>query len=208
MTITIIGASAGVGLLAVEQALAKGHRVTALSRNVSAIPDHPLLTKLTGDATLVTDLKRAIAGTDAVLITIGTKQKKATTLFSETASALIQATTELAYTAPVLVLTGFGSGSSSRYLSLFMRVVIRLFLRDQYADKTRMEELIANSAMTWELVRPGRLTNGPLTQSYRVITTLDTDTNVSKIARADVTHFMLREAENPAYLRKYPALTQ
>jgi hypothetical protein len=30
---------------------------------------------------------------------------------------------------------------------------------------------------------------------------------VRAISRADVAHFMVSQAENPTYLRKYPALT-
>ena len=41
--ITVIGASAGVGLLCVTQALAKGHKVVALSRTTDSYPNHPNL---------------------------------------------------------------------------------------------------------------------------------------------------------------------
>lgn len=76
MKISIVGAGAGVGLHALMQALEKGHYVTALSTNLSAMPDHPRLMKINGNATAIEDLKIAIMGADAVLITVGTKKKK------------------------------------------------------------------------------------------------------------------------------------
>jgi putative NADH-flavin reductase len=207
MKITIIGAAAGIGLVTVQQALAKGHEVTALSTKTANIPDHASLVKINGSATSVADMKKAMAGAEAVLITIGTKDKKPNTLFSDTARALVKAGSELNFTAPVLVITGFGSGDSSGYLSFFMRMVIRLFLKNQYINKTLMEEVIAQSPLKWEIIRPGMLGNGPLTKKYKILPYLYKGIKVGKIARADVADFLLEEAGNPKLLRQYPALT-
>jgi putative NADH-flavin reductase len=207
MKIAIIGAGAGIGLDTVKQALENGHSVTALSTNTDSIPDHQLLTKINGSATSVLDLKQAISGSDAVLITVGTKNKKVTTLFSDIAKTLIQVTDELNFTNPIIIITGFGAGESSSYLSFFMRTIIKLFLKEQYINKTLMEELIANSNINWEIVRPGMLTNNALTKSYKVIPKLEKGMKVVKISRADVAHFLISEAENPKYLNQYIALT-
>lgn len=207
MNITIIGASAGIGLVTVQEALAKGHAVTALSTHTESIPDHSQLNKVDGTATSVQDLTKVMAGSDAVIVTIGTKNKKLNTLFSDTATALTEAAAILDFKGPVLVITGFGAGDSSRYLSFFMRTVIRLFLKHQYVDKTWMEEIITNSKLNWEIVRPGMLSNGTLTQKYRVLPNLYKGIKVGKISRADVADFLLNEAEKPTLLRQYPALT-
>ena len=207
MNITIIGASAGIGSATLQQALEKGHHVTALSTQTAGIPDHPNLTKLNGSATSVNDLTKVMKGADAVMMTIGTKNKKPNTLFSDTASALVETGKILDFKAPVLIITGFGAGESSKFLSFFMRTVIRLFLKHQYIDKTKMEEIIAKSSLNWEMVRPGMLTNGPLTQKYKALPELDKGMKVGKISRADVADFLLREAEDPTMLKRYPALT-
>ncbi len=208
MNISIIGAGAGIGAECVRQALAKGHRVTALSTNMRATPDHPHLAKINGSATSVSDLKKALATADAVFITIGTKKKKATTLFSDTAKAFLQAAAEVGFQAPVLVITGFGAGESSQFLNFFMKTVIRLLLKDQYKDKSEMERLFTQSLISWEMVRPGMLTNGPLTQMYQVIPKLYEGMRIGKISRADVADFLISEAENPHYLFQFPALTK
>ncbi|KLT64700.1 NAD(P)-dependent oxidoreductase [Pedobacter sp. BMA] len=207
MNITIIGASAGIGLATLQQALEKGHHVTALSTRTESIPDHPHLTKVNGSATSVNDLTKVMKGADGVMMTIGTKNKKPNTLFSDTASALVEAGKILDFKSPILVITGFGAGESSKFLSFFMRTVIRLFLKHQYIDKTRMEEIIAKSNLKWEMVRPGRLTNGPLTEKYNALPELVKGMKVGKISRADVADFLLQQAEDPTMLRRYPALT-
>ncbi|AII50681.1 NAD(P)-dependent oxidoreductase [Hymenobacter sp. APR13] len=207
MQITILGATAGVGLQAVQQALAGGHTVTALARTTASLPDHPRLRKLNGSATVVADVRQAIAGADAVLITIGTKNKKATTLYSDAARALLAATADTHFTAPVLAITGFGIGPSAPYLNWLMRLVVKGLLRKQSADKEIMEQLLAHSALNWEIVQPGILSDGPPTHSYRVLTDLHPGMKVGKIARADVAHFLLQEAARPRRLRQRTVLT-
>lgn len=207
MNIAIIGAGGGIGLQSVAQALKKGHIVTALSTNTNQIPNHPNLIKINGSATSPTDLKNAIKGSDAVLITVGTKNKKATTLFSDIASTLIKVTDDLNFSSPVLVITGFGAGESKKYLSLFMKTVISLFLKDQYINKTKMEEIIANSALKWEIIRPGMLTNHDANSAYKAISGLQKGMKVGKISRADVADYLINEAENPKRLYQYVALT-
>ncbi|KQB42657.1 NAD(P)-dependent oxidoreductase [Flavobacterium aquidurense] len=207
MNIAIIGAGAGIGLESVLKALKNGHIVTALSTNTDKIPNHPNLIKINGSATSPIDLKNAIKGSDAVLITVGTKNKKATTLFSDIASALLKVADELNFSSPVLVITGFGSGESKGYLSFFMKTVISLFLKDQYNNKTIMEELITKSKLKWEIVRPGMLTNKAATNSYKVLPKLEKGMKVGKISRLDVAHYLINEAKNPKMLHQYVALT-
>ncbi|TPG29779.1 NAD(P)-dependent oxidoreductase [Flavobacterium pectinovorum] len=207
MNIATIGAGAGIGLQSVIQALQKGHTVTALSTNTDQIPNHPNLIKINGSATSTLDLKNAIKGSDVVLITVGTKNKKATTLFSDIANTLIEVTDDLNFSSPVLVITGFGAGKSKNYLSLFMRTIISLFLKDQYINKTIMEEIITNSALKWEIIRPGMLTNADASSTYKVISGLQKGMKIWKISRADVAQFLITEAENPKRLYQYVALT-
>jgi uncharacterized protein YbjT (DUF2867 family) len=206
MKITIIGASSGVGLLAVQQALAQGHRVTTLSRTTATLPEHPQLTKVTGSATVAADLRRVLPGADAVLVTVDTATKNASPLFTDTARALLEATADAPLTAPVLVLTGFGAGASAPYLSWWMRLAIRWFMQPEYDNKTQLEEQLAASSLRWEIVRPGMLTDGPLAP-YRVLTGLTPGMRVGRISRASVADFLLRQAQQPTLLHHYPALT-
>ena len=207
MKITIIGASAGIGLATVQQALFKGYDVTALSTQTESIADHAHLTKVNGSATSFSDLIKVMTHAEAVIIAIGTKNKKPNTLFSDTATTLVKAAAALNFKGPILIITGFGAGASSGFLGFFMRTVIRFFLKHQYINKTIMEEIIANSSLNWEIVRPGMLTDGPLTRKYKVLPNLYKGIKIGKISREDVADFLLQEAEHPTMLKQYPALT-
>ena len=207
MKIAIIGASAGIGSQTVKLALQRGHTVRALSRNNATLTDHQSLTKINGTALSTGNLKEAIAGTDAVIVTVGTNTKKGTTLFSELAKALVIAASELAYKGSVLIVTGFGTGDSAGYLSFFLRMIINLFLKDQYMDKTLMEGIIAESQISWEFVKPGMLTNGPLITNYKVITELYKGVKVNKISRATVADYLIKEAEHARHLLHHVVLS-
>jgi hypothetical protein len=70
-----------------------------------------------------------------------------------------------------------------------------------------MEQLVTAGYPNWEIVRPGRLTNGAMKAHYRVMDSLTKGMKVGSISRADVAHFMVSQAERPTYQGKYLALT-
>ncbi|MBI5673869.1 MAG: NAD(P)H-binding protein [Nitrospirae bacterium] len=207
MKISIIGASAGIGLEVTRLALQKEHEVSTLSRRVVPLPDHQKLRRVQGSATNPNHVRAAVEGADAILVTIGTKSPLATTMFSDSARILLQTIREMGSSPTLIVLTGFGAGDSWGYNSIPMKVLFTLFLKRAYADKSEQERLIAGGYPRWEIVRPGRLTNGTMTGHYRVLDSLVEGMRVGAISRADVAHFMVAQAENPTYLGKYPALT-
>jgi hypothetical protein len=75
------------------------------------------LTVVQGTATSTDALRQATVDADAVLVNLGTKKLGATTLFSDTASALVEAMA--GREDPVIVVTGFGvaTAHSSRIRS-------------------------------------------------------------------------------------------
>ena len=207
MKIAVIGASAGIGLQITRLALEKGHEVTTLSRRRVPLPDHQKLRRVQGSATNPHDVRVAVEGAEAILLTLGVKSPFATTLFSGSARLLLQVLRETGVSPMLIVLTGFGSGDSWDYNSFPMKLMFTLLLKKVYADKSEQERLIAAGYSRWEIVRPGRLTNGEMTGRYWVLDNLMPGMQVGAIARADVAQFMVGQAENPTYLGKYPALT-
>lgn len=207
MKIAIIGASAGIGLETTRLALEREHEVTTLSRRRVSLPDQARLKRVQGSATNPHDVRVAVEGADAILVTLGVKSPFATTLFSDSARLLLQVLAEKEATPTLIVLTGFGAGDSWGYNSFLMKLMFTLLLKKVYADKSEQERLIAGGYSRWEIVRPGRLTNGAMSGRYRVLDQLVDGMKVGAISRADVAHFMVGQAEHPTYLGKCPALT-
>jgi putative NADH-flavin reductase len=209
MNITIIGASAGLGLETVKRGLDRNHSITTLSRTGIEIVKNRSLNVIIGDATNKADLLNSIQGADALIVTLGTgKNMKATTLFSDFAKLIVEINSENKLTIPIIFVTGFGAGESKNYVSWLVKMFLKYMLKDVYADKTKMEEIITHSDLNWTVVRPGRLLDKPLTEKYRTENKLFKGINIGGINRADVADFSIKQAERQTELKKYVGISE
>ncbi|ATX79203.1 Putative NADH-flavin reductase [Mariprofundus aestuarium] len=209
MNILIIGASRGIGLELVKQAIDAGHHVTALMRDKSVFDGHPhkRLKVRQGDIMNRNIVEGACVGQDAVCITVGmVPTSKPIKLFSDGTRNVLGGM-EKAGVKRLLAVTGIGAGDSEGHGGFFYDKVTRpVLLKYVYDDKNRQEELIRLSDRDWTIIRPALLTRTVSTGKYRVLTDL-TGIKAGKISRADVAHFMLAELEDPQYIHQTPLLT-
>jgi putative NADH-flavin reductase len=208
MRLLVIGATRGIGRCLVELALNQDHNVTALVRDPGQMPvSHDRLRVIKGDIRNREAVISAVEDQDAVCITIGIHPtRKPVIVFSEGAKNVIEALTHSA-TNQLICVTGIGAGDSKNHGGFFYdRIFNPLLLKTIYTDKDRQEALVRNSNLEWVIVRPGFLTNGPLTGTYRVLVDLE-GISAGKISRADVAHFILSEIKEKTYLLKTPLLT-
>ncbi len=208
MKLLVIGATRGIGRNLLEQALEKGHEVMALLRSSSRLNfHHQRLTVIEGDILNQDAVERAVAGQDAVCVTIGIGPTwQPVSVFSRGTNNVIEAM-KSSTAEKLICVTGIGAGDSRNHGGFFYDKIINpLLLKTIYKDKDRQEELVRNSGLDWVIVRPGFLTNGPLTAKCRALTHLEGAT-AGKISRADVAHFILREFDESKYLGKTPLLT-
>jgi putative NADH-flavin reductase len=209
MNITIIGASAGIGLETLKRGLNRNHSITTLSRSEIHVEEKKSLNMILGDATNKAYLVNSIQNADALIVTLGTgKNMKATSLFSDFAKLIVEIHRENRITIPIIFVTGFGAGESKNYVSWIVKLFLNYFLKDVYADKSKMEEIITNSDLNWTVVRPGRLLNKELTEKYRIENTLFKGINIGGINRADVADFLIKQAENQTELKKYIGISE
>ncbi|MFN9683071.1 MAG: NAD(P)-dependent oxidoreductase [Bacteroidota bacterium] len=209
MNITIIGASAGIGIETVKRGLDRNHSITTLSRSNIEIEEKKSLNVILGDATNKADLLSSIQNADAIIVTLGTsKNMNATTLFSDFAQLMVEIHKENKIYIPFIFVTGFGAGESKNYVPWLVKMFLKYFLKDVYADKTKMEEIITHSDLNWTVVRPGRLLDKELTEKYRIENKLFKGINIGGINRADVADFLIKQAEKQTELKKYIAISE
>jgi putative NADH-flavin reductase len=82
---------------------------------------------------------------------------------------------------------------------LLSPLIRRLFGR-HYTDLAAMQDMLNDGSLDWTAIRPSRLTNGPLTGTYRTAI----DRNVRHgltISRPDVAHLMLTVLRQPETVR-------
>jgi putative NADH-flavin reductase len=208
MNLLIIGATRGIGFQLLEQALQVGHAVTALVRDSQKMSSHHGgLRVVQGDILNLESVQKAMAEQEAVCVTIGIGITwKPVALFSVGTSNVLEAMRRQGVRR-LICITGIGAGDSKGHGGfLYDRLFNPLLLKTIYEDKDRQEALIRASETEWTIVRPGFLTNGPLTKKYQVITDL-TGVTSGKISRADVAHFILEELAANRYLGQAPLLT-
>jgi len=160
-----------------------------------------------GDIVDAASVKKSLQGSDAVCTTIGIgPTRKPVTVFSEGIRNVVAAM-QATGTRQLACITGIGAGDSKNHGGFFYdRFINPLLLKTIYADKDREEAVVRASDVDWVIIRPGFLTNGPLTGQYRVLTDL-TGMTAGKISRRDVAHFVLTELAEKKYVRQTPLLT-
>jgi putative NADH-flavin reductase len=207
MKIAIIGASRGIGAELLKAAIEEGHEVTALVRDPAKLNASILRLKvIKGDILDPSAVATAVAGQEAICVCIGIPPtRKPVDVFSRGVQNILNAIDKGSNQKLILV-TGIGAGDSKGHGGFFYdRLLNPLLLATNYADKDRAESIVKASNVDWLIVRPGFLTNGPRTGTYRAIENLSGVT-AGKISRADVADFMLKQLVSPTYFGKTPLL--
>ncbi|MET8244642.1 SDR family oxidoreductase [Streptomyces sp. NPDC005202] len=204
MNLTVFGATGGIGQEIVRQALAAGHRVTAVVRD-------PARLTVTGDGLEVfradlTDpeaLRPAVAGRDAVLSGLGARSRKDAGVATRLTRTVLGAM-EAEGVRRLLVVSAGPVGPEPEgdgFLDRTARSLVSALLKDVYADLRRMEAELARSATDWTVIRPPRLQNKPLTGTYRMVVG-GFPPKGRFIARADVAHAMLAMVDDPGTVKQ------
>jgi putative NADH-flavin reductase len=200
----VIGATRGTGKQLVQQALAAGHTVTALARDPARVEiQDERLAVIRGDVLDAATLAQAMAGCDAVVSSLGVTSayRKPTTLYSAGMRHIIEAMRANGMTRLIAVTAApLGDGEGDTLPSRLLGKMLWAFIKEVYADMTRMEEIIRGSGLDWTIIRPPRLTNKPLTGRYRTAVNRNVRGGYS-IARADLADACLKLLDDPAAAR-------
>ncbi len=202
MKIVVFGASGKTGTLITEQALAKGHQVTAYIRRAgSLLQQHPNLKVITGSLNDTGKLKEAISGADVCVSALGggslIKHSPEITAGIHTIVSLM----EQEGVKRLIYLSSLGAGESRK----IMRPLIRFFIADimlrvPLADHTANEKRIAKSKLQWTLVRPAGLTNGPKTGRLKHGKSITILKGNPQISRSNVASFIIEQLSDTSYI--------
>ncbi|MBF6128149.1 NAD(P)-dependent oxidoreductase [Nocardia brasiliensis] len=206
MKIAVFGATSTVGRLVVEQALAEGHQVTAFTRSAAGLTQrHERLDIVEGDVLDSNSVQRAVAGQDAVLVSLGAGRKGV--IRAEGTRAVIEAMNRTGVKR-LIVQTTLGVGDSKANLNfLWKYVMFGLLLRQAFADHVQQEAYVRASDLDWTIVRPSAFTDGPRTGVFRRGFPAGERGLSLKIARADIADFMLEQLTDTTYLRQAPGIS-
>jgi uncharacterized protein YbjT (DUF2867 family) len=199
--LTVFGASGGVGGEVVRQALDAGHTVTAVVRDRARFDlRHPALeVAVVAGLTDPEVLRPAVEGRNAALSGVGPRRRKDGSVASTTTRAMLRAL-EAAGVRRFVAVSAVPVGPVPEADSFLNRRILLPFisavLRDVYADLAAMEDEIRRSGVDWTVVRPPKLTDRPLTGTYRMAVGGNVPRGYA-ISRADTAHAMLAVLDNP-----------
>jgi putative NADH-flavin reductase len=204
MKIALLGATRGTGLQTLQQALERGHQVTALARDVSKLPAHANLTPVQGDAKNAADVEKAIAGADAVISCIGSSTiGTADRLVSTCAAATVEAMKKTGLKR-ILFLSVEGAGENPPAATRMLYGAMGIFAKGAHdtvlVDKNRSEELLRASGLDFTFVRPPGLNDKPA-RGYRALEQAPFFAPPF-VSRAAVAAFMLDELGKNEWVKK------
>ena len=202
MKLFVIGGTGGTGKQIVSQAVEAGHEVTVLARDRAKCgPEQPRRRVIVGELQDGAALADAMRGHDAVISAIGRGYSfKSEHLIERTVPGIVAAM-KAAGVRRLLFTSALGVGPSVADAPILPRLFFRTLLRGIYADKLIGDQLIRGSGLDWTIVQPSQMTDGPLTRAYRSGEHLALS-GMPKVSRADVAHFLLSAAGNPAAIGK------
>jgi putative NADH-flavin reductase len=189
MNLFLLGATGRTGRHVLDQALARGHGVTALVRDPSALEARENLRTRRGDPRRTDDLASVLVGHDAVISCLGQRSLSDATLLREAAAAALEALRRVGVHRYVVVSQGLLFSSRNPIILL-----LRLILARHVADSAAMERIICTNDVDWTIVRPPRLLDGGAAKGYRIETGAQPRGRWS-MQRADLAAYLLDEAE-------------
>lgn len=206
MKVLVVGASSGTGLSAVRTLVARGHEVTAMARReMLALPEGA--TARRGDVLVPEEVDAAVAGHDAVVVTLGIAESPLLVRlgFGKTPIDVRSRGTTNVVAAMrrhgvrrLVVQTSYGVGVSRDRLPFVWRMIFALLLRPQIDDTERQETIVRESGLDWTLVQPVGLVDAPTARP--TFTSLAAQTRSMSVSRAGVASVLSESLGNHAVL--------
>ncbi|MEM9038705.1 MAG: NAD(P)-binding oxidoreductase [Actinomycetota bacterium] len=166
--VLVVGASGGSGRAAVAALTAAGHHVTAFSRHADRLADEfGDIATINGDVMDRDDVDQAVAGHDAVVVTLGITENpirvqllgpKRTPLdVRSTGTRNVIDAMNAHGVGRLVVQSSYGIGPTRGSLGLTDRLFFALLVKKQMADTETQERIVRSSGLDWTLVQPVHL---------------------------------------------------
>lgn len=215
LKILVYGASGKVGSHVVDEALNRGHRVTAVSRDPAKIPQtHDRLSVVRGDVLKPDSVADLVSGQNVVIVSVrgiaGNSRDPSDAVPRLAAENVVNALREMVIDAPRLIHVG-GAGSleikpgvllADRLPKLFMPKNLELEIAGQVLTLAYLRGV---TDVSWTYATPARnFTNGKRTGVFRIggDQLMEDPRGRSQISRADFAVALIDEAENAAFIRQ------
>jgi putative NADH-flavin reductase len=208
MKIVVFGASRGVGLKVVEQALEAGLLVTAFVRSADHFTlQHPNLSVFQGNALDAAAVEKAVAGHDAVVSALAPTRPLVAGMMEIAARNIVNAMKKN-NVERIISTTGAGIRQvedQPKFIDRFIAFLLNLLAKSVVLDSIANVKIIQASKLDWTIVRFPRLMDGAHTGIYRV-GYVDKNSS-SQVSRADGADFIVKELVEKKWSKKLPLVS-
>jgi putative NADH-flavin reductase len=201
MNLFVLGATGRTGRLLVDQALGRGHAVTAIVRALGALAPRERLSVVVADPLRTDLLASTLANHDVVISCLGQKSSGDAHLLQNAAKAILAAMARTGKSRLFVLSQGLLFPSRNPIILL-----LRLILARHVADSIAMEQIVCASEVDWIIVRPPRLLEGGPSRGYCIEAGAEPKGPWS-MQRADLAAYLLDEAEKRQHARAVIGIT-
>jgi uncharacterized protein YbjT (DUF2867 family) len=199
VNVLVVGATGGLGRAIVDEALTRGHDVTALVRDPARAGFGEEVRTVEGDVLKPQTLSPAVRGKDAVLCALGTPSPRKPITLLEDGTRNLVAAMEQEGVPRLVCVTLLGVAESRANASFLYGNVILRVLAPMVPDKENQERVVRESGLDWVLVRPPRFGEKKRNARPRVIRAGDPD-RVGSVRREDLARVVVDAAERDEYV--------
>ena len=206
MKILLIGATGGIGSRILNEALSRGHEVTAVSRDTQSIQKRERLTIVQADVTDVATMVKVAAGQDALVSSTSPRAKGG----KEQYLATVRAALEITRQAKIPYAFFVGGHSSleiepgKTVLSTILDKIPKERLEEPIAG-VEVRDMVAASGVNWTFLSPPmQIAPGERTGKYRLggMQPVKAAEGNSRISNEDYAVAVLDELEHPAHSKR------
>jgi len=207
MKVAIFGGTGKTGQHLVQHALGLGHEVVMLARTPSNFTiQHPKLTVLQGDILDAACVEATVQGVDAVISVLGPRSNKPEFIISKGTDHILIAM-KRHNVRRIIISAGAGvrdPQDKPKFIDHFFGLLLNLLSKNAVEDMKQVVAKVRNSDRDWSIIRVPMLTDQPAQGTLKVGYVGDITTRLS---RADMAAFMLKQLDDDTYLREAPAIS-
>jgi putative NADH-flavin reductase len=209
MKLAIFGATGSTGKLLLEQALVAGDDVVAFVRDPSKLNiRHERLTVMQGELADEAMVEHAVSDADAVISVLGPRGGSKGKPITRRMQNIIEAMKKQ-HVRRLIISSTLSAKDSNDLPDLRAKVLVNLVkftMHAAYEEIVSVAETVRKSELDWTIVRLTTLNNNAKSGKVRV-GYLGRGEVGSRISRADLTEFMLKQVKDTKYLRQAPVIS-
>lgn len=208
MKILLLGATGRTGKHIIEEAIKRGHEISAIARNPEKLKDFKIdITQ--GTPYDYETVEKAIIGCEAVINTLNISRKSDNPwaplaapkdLISKSASNAINAMEKFGIKR-FIALSTIGAGRSWKKTPMILKIIVSISnLKYAFLDHGKQEELLENTSLDYTICRAPMLS--PKINNTGAIATMESEKPVNMyLSRNSAAEFFLKIIENNEYIR-------